>query len=488
MIPKAEANSSPGDIVECLRERLISWLTGVQSLEGSFKLHTVDPDNKVQSVLHSPSDFPKTLAEVKDFFKGARPIPRGGKAFMKIKASFNSTPKILSNGTDWYHKAKNELFKVSDLQSCHNDNIGWLLYSLNSMDLHRLGDVLENKVGAPIALRWRRINDGSPWVANQDTRNDPRAIHIESSVKDTPHVEAVLKELYRTKAKKFPLHVRMRFVPSVTKLLDVDSVGKFKVLANRQAGWVRQHMARSRDDIVEIDRTSNISNLTLRDMIMEITAHDNRPLFCSIDLKWTGTGYVFSFHPNKQVEATTTLRGLFPRLAHHYGEEAIVSFFTPLGVKEGRRMKYDPVTNTVTSEADAIIDDIAEADPDMVITEVLLNKQLEGTRSEVFEKERDADDSVSTFNSKRSHPTEINTTSKKQKPNELATMDSKDDISSTSSISTKQTLDTRITSLESGMEGMEKRIESKIDKKFDEILQYMRSATKNPGRCWIQRF
>ena len=471
MIPKVNDKASPAEIIECLRDRLSSWLTGVQSLEQSFKLHTVDPDNQVQSVVHSPSEFPKTLSEIKDFFKGVRPIPKGGKVFMKIKASFEGSAHTILSGTDWYHKNNNEVFRVSDLQSCHNDTVGWLLYSLRSMDINLLSTILERRIGFPLALRWRRINDGSQWVSGRDTRNDPRAVHIECASIHAPNVEHELKDIYKTKAEKFPLHIRLRFVPSVSKLLDIESIAKFKVLANRQAGWVRQHMARSREDIVEIDRVCPDSQHTLRDLIMKIsTKTSNLPLFASIDRKWNGVGYNFSFHPSKQEEATTAIRGLYPRLAHHFGEKTISSFFTPLAVKEGKKMKYDPETNAVTSEADEIIGDIAGADPDMDIVEIVFQQTLEGHRNEIFEKERGTDDSVSTFNTKRSHPTEIDTQSKKQKTTD------KDENSSTSSITTKHTLDTRLTSLEANVKGVEKRIEQKIDSKFNEFIRTFQAS------------
>ena len=89
-------------------------------------------------------------------------------------------------------------------------------------------------------------------------------------------------------------------------------------------------------------------------MIMAIpfeTADGTTSLFASIDKKWNGQGLNFSYHPSKHAEANTTLKGLFPRLAYEYGEESIEAFFTPSAVKSGRRMKFDPQTNTVTTEA-----------------------------------------------------------------------------------------------------------------------------------------
>ena len=70
---------------------------------------------------------------------------------------------------------------------------------------------------------------------------------------------------------------------------------------------------------------------------MSIKGKDSEyPLFASIDRKWNGQGFNFSFHPSKLIKANVTLRGLFPRLAREYGEENISAFFhQELYLKDG---------------------------------------------------------------------------------------------------------------------------------------------------------
>ena len=101
------------------------------------------------------------------------------------------------------------------------------------------------------------------------------------------------------------------------------------------------------------------------------------------------------------------LQGLLPRLPHYHGEETIKAFLTPSAVAAGRRMKYDPKKGIVTTDADAAILDLDAIDMDMVIN------VPEGTTKfverQVFEKERGDEGSVSTINSKRAPPTEIET-------------------------------------------------------------------------------
>ena len=118
--------------------------------------------------------------------------------------------------------------------------------------------------------------------------------------------------------------------------MDMKSVAKFGVPMNRQEGWAKQHMARSRRDIVEINMICPGTEKTLHDLIMDIRGNNSKnPLFVSIDQKWNGNGFNFSFHPDKLVEASMAICSLFPHLAHPFGEEAIHQFFTPRTVIEG---------------------------------------------------------------------------------------------------------------------------------------------------------
>ena len=112
-------------------------------------------------------------------------------------------------------------------------------------------------------------------------------------------------------------------------------------------------MARSRDDIIKINTSCQNMDKTLQELIMSIKGKDTEYLlFASIDRKWNGLGFNFSFHPDKAIEANMTIQGLYPRLAHEYGEDNISEFFSTRSVSEGRYMKYDPKKKTVTTEVD----------------------------------------------------------------------------------------------------------------------------------------
>ena len=110
-IPATTDKSSPMAPIATLSTRLEGWWKGMQVMDDTFKLHTVDPNFKSQKVMHHPNDFPTNkLAELKEFFKGARPIPEGGKLFLKIKASFKQSTKELVGNAQWAHSEKRNCF------------------------------------------------------------------------------------------------------------------------------------------------------------------------------------------------------------------------------------------------------------------------------------------------------------------------------------------------------------------------------------------
>ena len=472
VVPPTNNSSSPIQAIETLTKRLEEWLQGVQSVEKSFKLHTVDPESQVQTIIHHPSDFPSSLPDIKQFFKGARPIPKGGKIYTTIKASFEGTTKELMGSTEWYHSINKERFAVAALQACHKEIVGWLLYSLRTMDAETLTKTLEQITKAPIALRWMRISDGS-YAKGRDYTKDPRALHIECARENASTVKSALQKTYSSKATEFPLKVRLRYVPQIQQLMDLQSRRKFHQLSNRQMGWTTQYQMLSRDDIIEIDSPVTDDGTTIREMIMGIKNAEGEPIFSSIDRKWNGQGYNFSYHPKFSDEGPVTIRGLYPRLHHNYGD-GINRFFAPSAVKEGKNMTYDPITQAVSSMADETINDLMDADPDMEFAPI---EEIEADKM-VFEKIRNDEDSVSTFNkSKRSHPSEIDM----QNTKKIRTNNDKDESSSTSSISinTKRTMDTRLTRIEANIHGMESRIETKITDTITNLLKSLNPHIQN---------
>jgi hypothetical protein len=459
-IDSAGAAAKPKEVADMLVAKCKEWFETIQTFNESFKLHTADPKEN-QLVCHHKKDFPKTVADIKNFFKGARPKPQGGRLYMKVKASFNGPVSRLLSEVDWYHRQNKELIRVASIQAYEVTILGSMLYSLRTMNSDTLQDIYAKACKKEVSLRWMRIPDGKPYEAGRDMSEEPKSYHIECASDDQGAVEAYMKRTYHSNATVFPLHIRMRFVPSVQRLMDVESTAKFNMLRNRQGGWCKQAKAKMRDDIVEVDHPiSGLKGITIRDLVMQFkstTGNTDTPLFASIDKKWKGAGFNFTFHPAKAIEAEIVMRGIYPRLVHHHGETIINPFFTHTAIKNGRSMQYDPVTHRVKSEADDAISLLTEADPDMAFfMEDTEMKEAEafGQRADIFVKERTDDDSVSTFQPKRHAPPDEITAQKAKKKAKKSDNTTTDDSTATGStasslsITTKHTFDSRISSIE----------------------------------------
>jgi hypothetical protein len=111
-------------------------------------------------------------------------MPKGGKLFMKILASYHRDFKTIASQVNWYFQDRNGQFQYLLIQKAHVAVVGWLLYSTWNMDGEVLQDSLSSELHCKVALIWRRITDGTTFDKTRDTREDPRALHIQCWTND----------------------------------------------------------------------------------------------------------------------------------------------------------------------------------------------------------------------------------------------------------------------------------------------------------------
>jgi hypothetical protein len=343
--------------------RVKAWYLAMLRIQPDFRLHTVDPDSETLTQLDDPEKFPSKLPDCKEFFAGLRPNTRGGNLQLKVLASSKSGLKKVAKETEFYHHALKEHFAVSPIQWHSTKLSNWLLYSTRQTDCKKLGEELTQQIGIEVSCRFIRINDRSPY-----DREDPQGVHVQTAEKDVDEVQEILSKLYSSRATEFPLGMRMRYVSIIHDISSMKALEKFHLLRNRQDGWCQQHQAKTVDTLAAVDTIAGTTGKTLRDMIMAIpatTGNTSTPLYMAINAPWRGKGFVISYHPDKADEAATILNGLYPRLFAQYGD-SINNFFTAKGLKKGRTMTWDPVTNQVSSTFDDEIAGVYDADPEMM--------------------------------------------------------------------------------------------------------------------------
>ena len=476
-----------------LADKLRRWMNGVQQICPSFKLHTVDPKHENQATLHVIDELDwKKLSDIKQYFRGAQPKPKGGRSFLRVKASFDMTLTDFLGNIEWYHQNQNERIQEASLQCFQSEILGYLLYSLRSTDADAIKQALSEAVGKPLSVRFMRINDGAKYEENRDTSKDPKALHIECDKEDAEAIYSRIRMIYGTKQKKFPLGIKFRFVPYRNRLLDIQSLSKYEILRIRQDNWCRQYCAIMRDDVMGLDGKISRTGKTLREAIMSIPAQNGNKmnsLVFSIDKRWRLPGLNFTFHPDKAQEGAMMVKGLVPRLVHMFSEEQIRPFFTPEAFAAGITMEYDPATGNVKSAADFDLEDILAEDDEMASLKPQRAQDSEtaetgfGQRVSLV-KERSDEDTISTFNDGNNKSnTTVETTKATIPPSEIeAEAGSTGSESTTSSLSlaTKATMSTRISSVESKFEGMSDQVKD-VKQDLAEMSQLLNLMCTNMG-------
>jgi hypothetical protein len=258
----------------------------------------------------------------------------------------------------------------------------------------------------------------------------------------------------------------MRIVLVIQSFMDLDTLAKCAELRNRQHGWITQHVAKT---AINLDKKDIEFGTSLQNLLMDIpssTGNKSLPLFLSIDKSWKGSGYTFSFHPDKNDEASVTIKGLYTRLAHIHGDK-IHKYFTPPAIEAGVRMTWDPITKFFSLVEDREVNDLLGLDDAMTFT-IPASSETEaelGKRKIVF-CAKNTEDSVLTFTegSKRPLPGEIvvQTKKKRKSTNDMDTDESASTTSSkvssrasdksTLSLRARKTIDSRIsTTIGSGL-------------------------------------
>ena len=90
-------------------------------------------------------------------------------------------------------------------------------------------------------------------------------------------------------------------------------IARVSRLAYCKARWSIQCQARTTYNLNVINKTAK-NDKTLCDMIIALpskTGNTTTPLFMSIDLPWKGSGYTIQFHPDKAMEASMVIKGLY---------------------------------------------------------------------------------------------------------------------------------------------------------------------------------
>ncbi len=163
-------------------------------------------------------------------------------------------------------------------RSCDHENvgrIGWLLYSLQDMDVNRLQSLLTELTGTEIGVKWMKIS--MDYGAKRD-RSTPAEEPTKALVLDGPQDQVYelrdqLSTWYGSKATSFPDAVRMRLIPPLDALSDSNRQQNYGAALARQASFVAKMGKGSSWEFTSnliLDKPEPTTGLSLRQLIMAI--------------------------------------------------------------------------------------------------------------------------------------------------------------------------------------------------------------------------
>ena len=208
----------------------------------------------------------------------------------------------MSNIGHWFKHKKARLY-IRHLQAEQMHTVGWLLYSMSSMDTKILQKELEKELGFPIHARWQMINTGN----NKDMREEDkiRAIHLRVDESLQDEAVSILGELYSSSAETFPLGHCMRLIPPVDRMMNPTNISRFEELRHRQRNFEATMTRIQSWEIASLYTESSYVTTHLHHRIMQIKSPNfkKNSLFHCVDKPSERAPCIFHCHPSDETHA-----------------------------------------------------------------------------------------------------------------------------------------------------------------------------------------
>ena len=196
---------------------------------------------------------------------------------------------------------------------------GWFLYSTRDIDHDALAEAITFRSGVQVSLRWRKI------TFKNNLKEPAFATHIECPEDHAAALNTWLQRTYSSKLNpdtaQLPLGMFMRRIPVSWQLISSRAIQKAIHLASRQGKFCKNVMTMTSWEIESLDKAESKRNMSLRDVLMGLKTQRNTRMFHSINPSFNGSGYIATYLPQNQEEATSIIAALPIYCRHFYGEE-----------------------------------------------------------------------------------------------------------------------------------------------------------------------
>ena len=150
----------------------------------------------------------------------------------------------------------------------------------------------------------------------------PRAIHIKVDKRLSAVAKRRLKVLYSTHSKVYPGGIKMRLVPPLSRVANIETQSKVLHLRNRQLEFTRNLLHMETWEVQSLNQRDKDTNKSVKECIMNIrsTVNPNINVFHFVDNTWKKDSVTFYFVPQVEAEARMYAAGLLPYLKAKYGD------------------------------------------------------------------------------------------------------------------------------------------------------------------------
>jgi hypothetical protein len=163
-------------------------------------------------------------------------------------------------------------------RSCDHENvgrIGWLLYSLQDMDVNRLKSLLTQLSGYEIGVKWMKISSdyGSKKGSLQPKDGATKAVVLDGPQDHIYKLRDTLSTWYGSKSNSFPDAVRMRLIPPLDALSDANRQENYGAALAKQASFIAKMGKGSSWKFTSnliLDKQEPTTGLSIRQLLMAI--------------------------------------------------------------------------------------------------------------------------------------------------------------------------------------------------------------------------
>ena len=310
-------------------------------------------------------DLPRTITQLKKYFKGARAPTGASKQYLKIRLGYPITtdrPTFEADMMGWCKEREIRMYECA-LQHPNTKMIGWLAYFPSTVDrkkwciatqeLYQVANKNGESEEIKLGIVWKALN--GQWDVPQ--KDKLYAFHVETSLDQATRIKKFLRLVAQNK--KYPLGVRFRLTDEYNQYMKETSKVKYKYMFDKHKTLSKEMRQVETSKILNPDKRIGISKFTLRDIVTNIR------VFNTIDQKYNNPSvYVAQYRPDKADLAKAHIFSLVTYVKHLHPDANLSKVFTIDALEESEVEIYYPTTQTFLTQEDIDFDAVIQEDLD----------------------------------------------------------------------------------------------------------------------------